>query len=89
MQYLVAYDISHETTQHQIREYVRQYSISGQKSAYECELNSSTKTQLKHFIRHKLSNDDAFCMIKIQKSYWHNITHKHLHIGTDDYIYVG
>lgn len=89
MQYLVGYDIQDEKIQAQLRKCVQEYSCSGQKSAYECELNPSATAQLKRFIGEKISQNDAFCIIKIQQRYWQNISEKHLYFGDDNYIYLG
>lgn len=68
--YLVGYDVSDPKRQAVIRYNVKSHTSSGQKSAYECALSSTTKQHLTEFALSKITSDDSFFIIKTIRHYW-------------------
>lgn len=68
--YLVGYDISNPKRQALLRYNIKNYSVIGQQSAYECMLSVDTKQQLTEFATEKVDSDDAFFIIKTISTYW-------------------
>lgn len=54
--YLVAYDISNQTTLHTIRKKLKAYAIGGQKSFYECWITNTELAELTTWLNATIEN---------------------------------
>lgn len=88
--HLVSYDIGDDKRQVVVREQVKNFAITGQKSAYECWITTDDKQNLANFAHHEIDNRDAFFIIKISRNYWQNLPkHCHIHTPSANYLYIG
>lgn len=72
--YLVCYDVSEPNRQSFFRWQIRQYSISGQYSAYECQLSKNQRQSLiEFFMRHAVLGEDACGVIRTHSLYWQSV----------------
>lgn len=68
--YLIGYDIAEGRRQARMRYQVKQHSISGQRSAYECWLSDIELEDLSTYATETLEETDAYFTIKIKQTYW-------------------
>ena len=88
--YLACYDIADPNRQRKVRHAIRQHSVTGQYSAYECELNPAQRQQLITFLLESLElGEDACGIINIRRLYWQNLPTSPLtHSEDNDLIYI-
>lgn len=89
--YLVAYDIANSKIQSCIRYRIKNFSITGQYSAYECQLTVYDIDDLLCYVRDLLTKSDAFFIIKIKQNYWCQHSTKDISRfkpNTADYLYI-
>lgn len=87
--YLVCYDIAESNRQAFFRWQVRKYSITGQFSAYECQLSKSERQSLiELFMRHAVLGEDACGIIYTHTTYWQNIPKSAMNIHST-LLYIG
>lgn len=90
--YLVGYDISEPKRQALLRYNVKNYSATGQQSAYECVLSKDSMRQLSEFAMSKIETDDAFFIVKTVKTYWSQVAKDNFSKPKDaaiDHFYIG
>ncbi len=90
--YIVGYDISDPKRQALLRYNIKNYSATGQKSAYECMLSLDSKQQLTDFALSKIDSGDAFFIIETVKTYWSQVTKGDLSkpkTSATDHFYIG
>ncbi|MGP5437304.1 CRISPR-associated endonuclease Cas2 [Psychrobacter alimentarius] len=90
--YLVGYDISEPKRQALLRYNIKNYSATGQQSAYECILSKDSMRQLSELAVTKIEKDDAFFIIKTVKTYWSQVPKDDLSKPKDttiDHFYIG
>lgn len=90
--YIVGYDISEPKRQALLRYNVKNYSATGQKSAYECMLSSDNKQQLTELALSNTESGDAFFIIKATKTYWSQVAKGNLskpEYSAVDHFYIG
>ena len=88
--YLVGYDISDPNCQAKYRHAVRQFSVDGQLSAYECWLSLAEKRHLQQLADTLLDELDAVCVIRTGAIYWQNSPKNHpIHTPIPDFLYIG
>ncbi len=90
--YIVGYDISDPKRQALLRYNIKNYSATGQKSAYECMLSLDSKQQLTDFALSKIDSGDAFFIIETVKTYWSQVTKGDLSkpkASATDHFYIG
>lgn len=71
--YLVGYDISEPKRQALLRYNIKNYSATGQQSAYECLLSQDSRQQLSEFAVSKMDTGDAFFIVKTVGTYWSQV----------------
>lgn len=88
--HLVSYDIGNNKSQSVVREQVKNYAITGQKSVYECWITNMDRQNLVDFIHNVIDKTDSFLIIKIKQTYWQNLPkHCSLYMPCDNYLYIG
>jgi len=90
--YLVGYDISDPKRQAVVRYNIKRYTSSGQKSAYECALSTTTKQQLTEFALTKIETSDSFFIVKTVRTYWAQLSKHNVlppNTSVTDHFYLG
>ena len=65
---LAAYDVRDSARLKQLCAILKQFSHDGQKSVYECLLNSEEKQQLLHMVQSILHEEDSFVLVRIRSN---------------------
>lgn len=89
--YLVCYDVSDPYRQAVFRQHIRQYSITGQYSAYECELTQAQRRALIGFLMNYTALGEEACgVIRTHSLYWQNLPKSPVKTAdADNFLYIG
>lgn len=69
--FIVAYDITCEKRRREIRKIVQAYSLSSQKSVFECWLTPVDKVRLIRAVKYYLDDTDLFHIFKTDQNHAH------------------
>ena len=88
--HLIGYDIGDDKNQSAVRKQIKNYAITGQKSAYECWITHRDRQDLVDFIHDMIDKGDSFLIIRIKRTYWQNLPkHYSLYIPSENHVYIG
>lgn len=87
--YLVCYDIAEPNRQAFFRGQIRKHGITGQFSAYECQLSKGERQSLiEFFMRYAVLGEDACGVIRTHSTYWQNTPKSAMSIHST-LLYIG